>query len=100
MCAHLLAVFSEQSHNIFFFLLFFLLLLRDEQTDNIVYVNGLIDPWHKLSVTTKDGQPASVTVIVMSSTAHCANMYPASPHDPKELTEARAKISTAIGKWL
>jgi hypothetical protein len=79
-------------------------------TSNTVFVNGLIDPWHILSVTTSENQSDSVSVIVMESTAHCgsfafgffkmvffsylhlpvaANMYPPSPNDPAEVNLLR-----------
>jgi hypothetical protein len=45
-------------------------------TSNTLFVNGLIDPWHILSVTTAENQPESVGVIVMESTAHCGSFFP------------------------
>ncbi|EGD75014.1 hypothetical protein PTSG_07238 [Salpingoeca rosetta] len=65
---------------------------------NIVYVNGLIDPWHALS-RTDTALPDGCDAIVIPQTAHCANMYPPSPDDPPALTRARETISSYLGVW-
>lgn len=65
----------------------------------VVFPNGSIDPWHALSFTTTSvDQP--FTTIYIDGTAHCANMYPSTPVDPPQLTEARKTINTLIGQWL
>jgi len=65
---------------------------------NILFVNGNIDPWHSLSVT----QDISDTVksILISDTAHCANILPTNESDPPDLTAARVRTSNQIGVWL
>uniref|UniRef100_A0A4W3GJE0 Thymus-specific serine protease-like n=1 Tax=Callorhinchus milii TaxID=7868 RepID=A0A4W3GJE0_CALMI len=63
----------------------------------ILFVNGNIDPWHALSVTTN--QSSSELAIVINGTAHCANMLPPEPEDPASLRQAR-KIDDQVGKWL
>ena len=65
---------------------------------NIVFPNGSIDPWHELSIVT-DLSPSLLSFYI-HGTAHCANMYPPSPQDPKELTQARMNITSAVGTWL
>lgn len=65
---------------------------------NVVFPNGAIDPWHAMGVT-EDISP-SATAIFMKETAHCANMYPSSDQDPKELVQARQKIAKLIGTWI
>ncbi|EYC11985.1 hypothetical protein Y032_0048g1548 [Ancylostoma ceylanicum] len=35
-----------------------------------------------------------------AGTAHCAEMYPARPQDPPDLTKTRKLIEENIGKWL
>lgn len=67
------------------------------QTSRTIFVNGLIDPWHALSITSGTSDPAP---ILMKETAHCANMYPASDTDPADLTAARTTISNTLGMWL
>ncbi|CAF2126984.1 unnamed protein product [Rotaria magnacalcarata] len=64
----------------------------------VLFVNGAIDPWHALSFT-KD-PPNNNTAIFLSSTAHCADMYPDAETDPQELKQARQTISDTIGQWL
>ncbi|XP_064614979.1 putative serine protease K12H4.7 [Liolophura sinensis] len=61
---------------------------------NIVYINGAVDPWHALGFT--EGSQA----IFIKGTAHCANMYPDSSDDPKQLVTARENISKLIGQWI
>ena len=65
---------------------------------NIVFPNGSIDPWHALGVTTNISD--SLVAIFINGTAHCANMYPASPNDPPQLVKARDQISAIIQVWL
>ncbi len=69
---------------------------------NTVFTNGGIDPWHSLSVTPErlDPDRENVEAISIPSTAHCANMYPASPKDPKELVIARERIRGRIEEWI
>ncbi|XP_069178530.1 putative serine protease K12H4.7 [Procambarus clarkii] len=64
----------------------------------VVFPNGSIDPWHALGVTSDLSTDA--TAIFINGTAHCANMYPASPSDPPQLIEAREQIFQLINKWL
>lgn len=65
---------------------------------NIVFPNGDVDPWHALSLVA-DGA-ASIDAIYIHGTAHCANMYPPSPNDPQQLTDAREQIAQHIQRWL
>ena len=67
-------------------------------TTNVVFPNGSIDPWHKLSIL--QDLSDSVKAFFIHGTAHCANMYPPSPNDPPELTQARVNITAAIRSWL
>ena len=39
-------------------------------------------------------------IVNVLGTAHCANMYPASPSDPPQLVEARHQIQQHIMMWL
>ena len=67
-------------------------------TTNVVFPNGSIDPWHKLSIV--QDLSDSVKAFYIHGTAHCANMYPPSPNDPPELTQARLNVTSAIQSWL
>jgi hypothetical protein len=41
-----------------------------------------------------------IVYVLLSGTAHCADMYPSSPSDLPQLVAARRKISDLIGQWL
>lgn len=66
--------------------------------EKVLFVNGDIDPWHALSFTTDT--PSYIHSISIHGTAHCANMYPASPDDSQQLKDARLKIDATIGTWI
>lgn len=70
----------------------------DIEVTNVVFVQGSIDPWHALGITKtlEQGAPA----IYIDGTAHCANMYPASPNDLPQLSAAREQIRDFIDMWL
>lgn len=38
--------------------------------------------------------------VLFLETAHCADMYPATPEDSQELIEVRKQIYDNIGKWI
>ncbi|XP_017480308.1 PREDICTED: putative serine protease K12H4.7 [Rhagoletis zephyria] len=65
---------------------------------NVLFPNGLIDPWHALGVL----HPISPTAqpLIIPQTSHCADMYPDSDIDPQSLKEARLKIKNTIAKFL
>lgn len=66
----------------------------------IVFVNGSIDPWHSISVTTRIND--SVEAILIEGTAHCANTIPYVPGEgyPIGLAVAQKEIDAIIGNWL
>nr|XP_006823961.1 PREDICTED: putative serine protease K12H4.7-like [Saccoglossus kowalevskii] len=68
------------------------------KTNNVVFPNGSIDPWHALGITQDVSQ--SVTAIYIKGTAHCANMYPEKADDLPQLKQARKTIEILIGKWI
>eukprot|EP01136_Pigoraptor_vietnamica_P001225 Opistho-1_new@27578 len=65
---------------------------------NILHVHGTIDPWHALGITssTDPQQPA----ILITGTAHCANMRLAKDTDIPALVAARTATSAQIVAWL
>lgn len=73
---------------------------KDLEGSNIVLPNGSIDPWHALSVTDASNLPPSVTTVFMTGTAHCADMYPATPDDIPSLTAGRIAIFNTLSKWV
>ncbi|KAK2575849.1 hypothetical protein KPH14_007223 [Odynerus spinipes] len=68
------------------------------EVSNVVFVHGSVDPWHALGITTSLSPKA--TAIYINGTAHCANMYPPSEHDPPQLKAARAQVGQLIDEWL
>ena len=67
-------------------------------TQNIVFPNGSIDPWHALGIL--DSVNMYTTAVFITGTAHCANMYPPRPEDLQTLVDARQVISQRIGQFL
>jgi len=65
---------------------------------NILFVNGDIDPWHSLSVI--EDVSSTVRAILINGTAHCADMFPATPQDPPGLAIAQEEVSKQVGSWL
>ena len=65
---------------------------------NVIFPNGLIDPWHSLGILHEINE--SSKPLVIQSTAHCADMYPDSKDDPASLTKAREVIKKTIGEFL
>lgn len=65
---------------------------------NVIFPNGLVDPWHALGVLYIINPTA--TPLIIQDTAHCADMYPDSPNDSPLLKLAREAIKIQIGKFL
>jgi len=65
---------------------------------NIIFVNGSLDPWHALSITSSIDN--TLQAIYIEGTAHCHDMDPATPKDPPGLAIAQAQINQQIGVWL
>eukprot|EP00003_Mantamonas_plastica_P027839 TRINITY_DN6095_c0_g2_i1.p1 TRINITY_DN6095_c0_g2~~TRINITY_DN6095_c0_g2_i1.p1 ORF type:complete len:225 (-),score=82.90 TRINITY_DN6095_c0_g2_i1:23-697(-) len=55
---------------------------------NVMFTNGLKDPWHLLSITEDEGNVQAVTY----EAGHCAPMTKPSSMDPPSLTQAREKV--------
>ncbi|KAK9499853.1 hypothetical protein O3M35_002811 [Rhynocoris fuscipes] len=68
------------------------------KVSRVLFVHGSIDPWHALGITYSRNPKAPA--IFIRGTAHCANMYPPSPKDLPQLTNARIHISNHLAKWL
>jgi len=67
-------------------------------TQNILFVNGNIDPWHALSVV--ENISSTVEAILINETAHCANIIPYSKGDPQGIKDAQDRTEFLIGQWL
>eukprot|EP00003_Mantamonas_plastica_P024024 TRINITY_DN4421_c0_g1_i4.p1 TRINITY_DN4421_c0_g1~~TRINITY_DN4421_c0_g1_i4.p1 ORF type:complete len:184 (+),score=62.52 TRINITY_DN4421_c0_g1_i4:143-694(+) len=66
---------------------------------NTVFVNGLIDPWHALSVVSDHGNE-NITRIVIPSGAHCQNMEPPNAADKPDVIAARKQIQAILTSWV
>ncbi|XP_060582512.1 thymus-specific serine protease-like [Ruditapes philippinarum] len=69
------------------------------QQSKIIFVNGSIDPWHKLSILTNQTTVGSYSVFI-PGTAHCADLSPQHDTDTVELKNARQEIASLVGQFL
>lgn len=60
----------------------------DLHASNVMFTNGLLDPWHNLSIYEDQGEVQAVTYLA----GHCATMDAPNPTDPPSLTEAREEV--------
>ncbi|KAI6201583.1 Peptidase S28 family-containing protein [Aphelenchoides besseyi] len=67
---------------------------------NTLILNHAVDPWSRLGMSDKDADDATVTILNLETTAHCADLYPQSNSDPKELMDARKQILTQMQNWM
>ena len=67
--------------------------------NNIVFVNGNIDPWHSLSIFEPIPNSPIQTVLV-DGTSHCADSSLVGDRAPPQLQVAQQKISDIVGQWL
>ena len=69
---------------------------------NIVFVAGNIDPWHALAVTnfTQPLPQQTETVVFITGTAHCADLYAEASSDPPSLTFARQVVADKVRQIL
>lgn len=65
---------------------------------HVVFVNGDLDPWHRLSVLEDISYDAPAKVIPRVS--HCRDLFSNTKSDPEELKEARGYIKYLIKKWI
>jgi len=65
----------------------------DLHGSKILFTNGLLDPWHLLSIT--EDLPSGVSAVTYEA-GHCGTMIAASDDDPPSLTEARKKVQQFV----
>jgi len=71
----------------------------DLKASNVMFTNGLLDPWHNLSINeeTNDGQVQAVTY----QAGHCATMdVPYPQQDPPSLVQAREVVNQFLASVL
>ncbi|XP_026320197.1 putative serine protease K12H4.7 [Hyposmocoma kahamanoa] len=64
---------------------------------HVVFVNGDMDPWHRLGVLEDVSYEAPAKIIPAAS--HCRDLFSNRKGDPEELKEARKYIKYLIEKW-
>ncbi|KNC52380.1 uncharacterized protein AMSG_12158 [Thecamonas trahens ATCC 50062] len=67
--------------------------------DNVVFTNGLLDPWHLLSISSDLPAPSKVKAVTYEA-GHCATLNAASPDDPPSLLAARKFVEAQLDAWL
>ena len=67
---------------------------------NIIFSNGMIDPWGALGQRTSPNPNASAIAIVIPESAHHGDLRASSPNDPIYLTRARQQEEAIIASWL
>ncbi|KAJ8736096.1 hypothetical protein PYW08_006752 [Mythimna loreyi] len=65
---------------------------------NVVFVNGDLDPYHRLGVLEDVSYNAPAKIIPLSS--HCRDLFSDRKKDPEELKEARKYIKYLIKNWI
>eukprot|EP01092_Planopodium_desertum_P015380 TRINITY_DN813_c0_g1_i1.p1 TRINITY_DN813_c0_g1~~TRINITY_DN813_c0_g1_i1.p1 ORF type:complete len:226 (+),score=16.61 TRINITY_DN813_c0_g1_i1:59-679(+) len=65
---------------------------------NIIFSNGLLDPWHTSGVLTNMSD--SLIAVVIPASAHHLDLRAPNPADPVYLSGARATEDYYIGTWL
>ncbi|KOB64777.1 putative Lysosomal Pro-X carboxypeptidase, partial [Operophtera brumata] len=69
-----------------------------QAASNIVFSNGLIDPWAAGGVV--NGLSESVQALVIPGAAHHLDLMPASAADPQPVLEARQQHKNNINHWI
>ncbi|GBB95124.1 hypothetical protein RclHR1_02480023 [Rhizophagus clarus] len=67
-----------------------------------VFVNGDIDPWTALTVSSESANPKveNGTIFVIKGGSHVSEFAPPSPSDSDSLKEARIFVFNTLSKWL
>jgi len=71
---------------------------KHPQGSKILFINGGLDPWSSLSITTS--LPDSLFALVIPDTSHCADMLKARLTDPSDLADSQLIIALQIHRWL
>lgn len=73
---------------------------QDIGSSRILFTNGLIDPWHALSVLPGNNQNPANQALVIPDGAHCRQMLPSEPTDPPDVKAARLAAAAILAGWL
>lgn len=65
---------------------------------NIVFSNGLMDPWSGGGVLRSMNN--EIVIIIIPDTAHHLDLRESNPNDPQSVVQARELEKAAITRWL
>lgn len=65
---------------------------------NVIFSNGVIDPWHSGGVLTAPN--ANVTSLYIDNAAHHLDLRSPNAEDPASVTAARATETAVIAQWI
>lgn len=71
-----------------------------QHVSNIIFSNGLLDPWRAGGVTKKFNNDPSNLVILIPKSAHHLDLREDNAADPSELTAARSQETALIKQWI
>ena len=67
---------------------------------NVIFSNGLLDPWHGGGFYPSDADDPSNVFCVMPNGAHHGDLRAPEPDDPADITACRQLEEVTIGTWL
>ena len=67
---------------------------------NLIFSNGLLDPWHGGGFYPSDGDHPSNVFCVMPNGAHHGDLRGPEPDDPDDIKRCRALEEATIAGWL
>lgn len=65
---------------------------------NVVFVNGDMDPWHRLGVL--QDLSADAPAIFIKGSSHCHDLLQPDPSDTDNIKEARKRIKILLKQWI
>jgi lysosomal Pro-X carboxypeptidase len=67
-------------------------------SSNIVFANGLLDPWHSGGIL--KNVSATVVALIIPEGAHHLDLFFSTPHDPASVIEVRKQQMAHIRQWM
>jgi lysosomal Pro-X carboxypeptidase len=73
---------------------------RFSGASNIVFTNGLYDPWSGASLQESPAPERDLVVVNISEGAHHLDLFFTNPHDPASVTDARKTQMAFVKRWI